>query len=226
MSRTKPNRLFYFLIGVSLALHTLIFIHISGLYRSRALSYIELTLEDLSKPFARNIPRPRQRPKERPSVEDVKRIEVAQRPTPVLKPLKIEPADKDLPDSLVEWIGQPSADFTKGVPIAYWNPADLYVGDFSGPQNYLEMVRLRIERYKKYPEAAASRQMEGQVIVRFVITMEGEATDVEVLNTSRRGVLDTAAVAAVKAAAPFPRPPVRFFKGPVRLEIKILFELT
>jgi TonB family protein len=56
--------------------------------------------------------------------------------------------------------------------------------------------------------------------------LEGEDADVEVLNTSRRGVLDTAAVAAVKAAGPFPRPPVGFFKGPVRLEIKILFELT
>lgn len=226
MSRSKPNRLLYFLIGVSLALHTLIFIHISGLYRSKAFSYIELTLEDLSKPFARDIPRPRYRPKEPPPVEDVKRIEVAQRTMPILKPLKVEPADKDLPDSLVERIGQPNTDFAKGVPIAYWSPGDLYTDDFFDPQEYLEMVRLRIERYKKYPRAAISRQIEGQVIVRFVITTEGEAANVEVLNTSGRRVLDMAAVKAVKAAAPFPRPPVRLFKGPVRLEIKILFELT
>jgi protein TonB len=226
MSQSKPNWLFRFLIAVSLAIHTLIFMQISGLYRSNALSCIELTLEDLSKPLARNIPRPRHRPKEPPPVEDVKRIEVTQRPMPVLKPLKIEPLDKDLPDSLVEPIGKPDTDLTRGVPIANWNPGNLYTGDFFGPQDYLEMVRLRIERHKKYPEDASNRQIEGQVTVRFVITTEGEATDVEVVSTSGRGVLDAAAVAAVKAASPFPRPPVRFFKGPIRLEIKVLFELT
>jgi len=39
----RPNWLLRGLIGVSLAIHIVIFLHISGLYNSKALSYIELT---------------------------------------------------------------------------------------------------------------------------------------------------------------------------------------
>ena len=83
-----------------------------------------------------------------------------------------------------------------------------------------------IERHKKYPDAARTRHIEGRVTIRFVITPEGDARVVEVANTSGHKALDTAALKAVKAAAPFPRPPMRLFNGEVPLELAIVFELT
>ena len=221
VSKTKPNWLLRGLVGVSLGIHLVIFLHISGIYNSKALTYIELTLQDMSKPPARSIPRPRHRPKA-PQPLDVKRLKVAQRVMPQLKPIKIEPAEKDLPDSLVEGISMPDIPVTPGLNIADWNPGDLV----ETPSSYLEMVRLKIERHKAYPDIARVRQIEGLVTIRFVITPKGHVRAAEVVKTSRHKVLDTAALRAVRDAAPFPKPPRRLFKGRVPLEITIVFELT
>jgi protein TonB len=120
VSKTKPNWLFRGLVGVSLAIHLLIIMHVSGIYRSNALSYIELTMQSVSKPSARSIPRPRHRPKEiKP--EDVKRFKITKR-SPSFRPIKVEPVEKDLPDTLMEGIGIPDIPDTPGLNVANWNP--------------------------------------------------------------------------------------------------------
>ena len=93
--------------------------HISGIYMSHALTYIELTLKVISKPSARSIPRPRPRHKEPPQPREVKRLKVA-RPIPDLKPMKLEPAARALPDSLVEGISMPEISAVPGLDIADW----------------------------------------------------------------------------------------------------------
>ena len=40
-------------------------------------------------------------------------------------------------------------------------------------QDYLEMVKVKIEGQKQYPEEARTRHIEGRVSVRFTITPEG-----------------------------------------------------
>jgi protein TonB len=224
----NPNWLLRSLIVVSLAIHIFIFMHITGLYRSKMLNYIELTLKDVSEPPKRDIPRPRHRPKNLPHTWDVKRLKVIQRPIPQLKPISIEPAERDLPDSLVERINQPDIPVIPNLYISDWTPAKLDVAsdDYATPSSYLEMVKLKIEKNKKYPDTARIRHIEGSVIIRFVITPEGDIKAAEVVKTSRYRSLDTAALKAVKDAAPFPKPPRQFFKGEVPFEITILFELT
>ncbi len=220
MSERKPNWLLRSLLGVSLGIHLIIFMHIAGIYRSNALTYIELTLQDMSKPPARSIPRPRHRPKTPPPT-DVKRLKITQRHIPSFKPIKIEPAEKDLPDSLVEGISMPDIAPTSGLNIADWSPDGLETSS-----SYLDMVRLKIEQHKSYPDTAKARQIEGSVTIRFIITPEGGVRAVEIAKTSRHMVLDTAALRAVQAAAPFPRPPRHLFKGEIPLELTIVFELT
>jgi len=188
--------------------------HVAGIYRSKEVTYIELTLQGISKPTTRSIPRPRHRPK-----------------TPVqpdAKKLKIEPVEKDLLDSLVEGISMPDIPAIPGLKIANWSPEEIgkAPGDDDTSLRYLEMVRLKIERYKEYPGTARARQIEGSVTVRFVITLEGGVRAVEIAKSSRHNILDKAALRAVKAAAPFPKPPRRFFKGEIPLELTIVFELT
>ncbi|MBU4344860.1 MAG: energy transducer TonB [Desulfobacteraceae bacterium] len=219
--KTKPNRLFYGLVVVSLGIHLVIFMHISGIYKSNTLSYIELTIQDLSKPAVRNIPRPRHRPMALQPREIKERMKVIQRQMPCFKPITIEPVQKEFPHSLVEDISVLDIPAAAGLDNIDWNSEQ---AETSG--SYLEMVRLRIEKYKKYPDRARSRNAEGSVTVRFVITPEGDIRAVEVVKASRHKILDTAALRAIRDAAPFPRPPRRFFKGEIPLEITILFELT
>ena len=220
MSKRKPNWLLRSLLGVSLGIHLVIFMHIAGIYRSNALTFIELTLQDVSKPPARSIPRPRHRPKT-PQPMDVKRLKITQRRIPSFKPIKIEPAEKDLPDSLVEGVSMPDIAATSGLNIADWSPEGLETSS-----SYLEMVRLKIERHKEYPHMARTRQIEGSVTIRFVITPDGGVRAVEIAKTSRHMVLDEAALRAVETAAPFPKPPGHSFKGEIPLELTIVFELT
>jgi protein TonB len=227
-SRNKPNWLFRSLVGVSLAVHVVIFLHVSGLYDSKALTYIELTMQDISNPVGREIPRPRFRPKT-PDVEEVKKLDVSPRRLPRMKPVKLDPPKKNLPDALVEGIGVPDVPETEGLDVASWSPGpvvDDAAGDCLTAQNYLEMVRLKIESHKKYPQQARLRNIEGRVTLRFVITTDGGVRDVEIVKNSRNRDLDAAAVAAVRASAPFSNPPQRFFNGDLPLELTIVFELT
>lgn len=224
----KPNWLLRGLIAVSLIIHSIIFLHVSGLYNSKALTYIELTMRDISKPSARSIPRPRYRPKT-PQVQEVKKLNVTQRHIPRLKPIKMEPPEKNLPDSLVEGIAMADIPETPSLAVAGWSPGTLVDktgGDFVTAQDYLDMVRLKIERHKKYPDVARVRNIEGRVVIRFIITLEGAVQEVEITKPSRNKDLDWAALRAVEDAAPFSKPPPRFFKGAIPLELTIVFELT
>ena len=212
---------------VSLGIHAVVFLHIAGIYRSRALTAIELTLEDLSRETPRDIPRPRPRVQPPPEAVNKETPRVVPRPMPSFESLKADSVQKDLPDTLVEKLSVPTLPATSSVGIADWVPPKLEgpSGDFSTAESYLEMVRLKIERHKKYPEEARTRRMEGRVTVRFVITPEGDIRDTAVVKSSRQKALDEAALLAVQNASPFPRPPARHFKGSVPLTVTVVFEL-
>ena len=224
----KPNWLLRGLILISMAIHMVIFMHITGLYRSAMLTNIELTLRDTSKPPKRSIPRPRHRSKPPDQVREEKKLKVTQGLIPRLKPIRIEPAERDLPDSLVERKSILDIPNVPILDISEWSPdePDVVSDNYATSNSYLEMVKLKIEKHKKYPDKARIRQIEGSVTIRFHITSEGDVSAIEVIKTSRYRVLDTAALKAVKDATPFPKPPKRFFKGEVPLEITIVFELT
>jgi len=213
--KTKPNWLLRGLVGISLGIHLIIFMHIAGVYQSEALTYIELTLKDFSKPPSRNIPRPRFRPKTPKQPKDIKQLNIQKRIIPSLKPMKMATVEKNLPDSLVESVN---------MPIIPDNPEDM--SDYVTSNDYFEMVRLRIESHKRYPNAAKRRQIEGRVTVRFVIEPDGHISSLKIVKSTRHRALDQAALNAVKDASPFPRPPKNLFKRSIPLEITIMFELT
>ena len=125
-----------------------------------------------------------------------------------------------------ECIGSPENLVANEFGLAQWDPDMTPFVEYETAAGYLEMVKLRIEREKKYPEGAKTRQIEGRITVRFVITSDGNIKGVEITKKSRHNVLNQAALAAVKKAAPFQKPPPRFFKGDVALTVTIVFELT
>jgi TonB family protein len=98
-------------------------------------------------------------------------------------------------------------------------------GGGAAGDTYLMMVRSKIEQHKIYPRRASLRQIQGTVVIHFIITLEGIIKGVDVVQSSGFTVLDQAGLKAVKDASPFPKPPVEFFQTAVSIEVPIVFEL-
>ncbi len=212
------------MIGISLISHLLLLMHIAGIYRSNALTCIELTMRDISKPFSRAIPRPRIRA-HGPKVRNVKKLSIQRMHIPSIKIDSIKSAPINTP---VESISAPDIPDNTGPDISEWNSIwnSGISGEFVTSNDYFDMVRLKIENCKKYPEVAKSKHIEGRVTIQFMIAADGQIYSLKVVKQARYSILDKAALDAVKKAAPFPRPPPNLFKEPLNVEITILFELT
>lgn len=90
---------------------------------------------------------------------------------------------------------------------------------------YLQLVRTRIEESRRYPLAARKLGQEGRVLVRFVVAADGGLQEVELRESCGTRSLDEAALAAVRAAAPFPAPPEEVFPDSAAMQIVIAFAL-
>lgn len=227
--RKDRNWLLRGLIILSVGIHALLLIRIVEVYRSEAVTSIELTLQDVSRPAERRIPRPPSRVKSPPLSKETERLNVSERRVPSMKPLTNEPVKTPSPLGPVEAVDAPGAPGVTAPSIAAWRPEETGVGPpapLVTRDSYFELIRLAIERNKKYPEAARAARIEGRVTVGFVITPEGNIEDVKIVRRSGSRSLDEAALNAVKEAAPFPKPPKTLFKGPVKLAIAMVFELT
>jgi protein TonB len=231
-SHRPVNWLLHGFILVSFGIHVLIFLHMAGIYENRAMSYIELTLQQVSKPSTRDIPSPRLR---RQQVQKTTVTPIDPKPFQVPK-MKLDPVVTRTPTVTNDQIPIPQMPDTvsaASVPVTGFSAQPESVADttdvqtqFTTARDYFEMLNLRIHSVKKYPESARSRHIQGRVKVKFVLLADGSLKEVQVVKTSRHKNLDEAAVTAVKKAAPFPRPPASLFKTPVTFQIHILFELT
>ena len=114
---TTPNWLFRGLVIISLLVHVVVFMRITELYRPRSLTYIELTMRSPSKPFAREIPRPRFRSKEPLRPEKVNRIDARPKTLPSHQPLPEVPRIDKAPDASRESIDIPALPSVKGVKV-------------------------------------------------------------------------------------------------------------
>ncbi len=225
---SKPNWLLRGLVIFSVGLHTVFFLHVSGFYTGKAMSYIELSVENVARHPRRSIPRPRLRPKKNFETSEVKRLRAPTRAVPHFKPIKIDAMDNRFSEGVMESIAMPEIPGTPDLGSASWEPVKVEAvgGDFDNHESYLEMVRVKIEKYKNYPEKAKKRQIEGAVVVGFVIGLDGVVQDEKVVKSSGHRILDDAARKAVRDASPFASPPRRLFGGEVPLTITIVFELT
>ncbi len=228
--KTKPNWLLRGLIIPSVCLHLVIFLHIAGLYHSNAFSYIEIAIRDISTPEVRSIPRPRHRPDPQIRPKAVEEIKMNRIAPPAIQPIRLDPADKTAPDSLVEAISpnNPVSNLP-GLRIGQWQAEPIAAaGDFGTAEDYFEMVRLKIEQFKKYPVSAQSRHIEGRITVEFAIDSDGTVSSIQIQKSSCHKILDDAAVEAIRKASPFPAPPSTIFtqNQPIRLVLAVVFELT
>jgi periplasmic protein TonB len=224
----RSNRLFKGILILSAGIHTVLFLHIGGIYRSQALSVIELTIQDVPKPAERNIPRPLPRVTQHPEPVNLSRTVHPVAPIPSVKPIEIESLESPLSDRIMERSKSVSAPQAPRAVIPGVDFIAAGSSSFSGYNTsdaYLEMVRSRIETRKRYPQQARASFKEGRVLVRFTVAADGGIRSLGVGKSSKTKVLDEAALQAVRSAAPFPAPPRRLFKGEIPLELTIVFEL-
>ncbi|MEW6595542.1 MAG: TonB family protein [Thermodesulfobacteriota bacterium] len=99
-------------------------------------------------------------------------------------------------------------------------------GESDSPRNqYLRLVRVRIEENRHYPLPARKQGMEGRAGVRFAIGKDGVPTGIELVAPCRHRLLNEAALSAVRKAGPFPAPPAGVFTGQVALTVELVFTL-
>jgi protein TonB len=101
-----------------------------------------------------------------------------------------------------------------------------FVGKSSKLYSYLNLVRLRIEHKKRYPLWARSHRLEGKVLVRFILHLNGQVSAVSVSKSSGRDCLDEAAIEAVQQASPMPPPPYGILSKATPMKLTIVFKLT
>ncbi|MFH0727540.1 MAG: energy transducer TonB [Pseudomonadota bacterium] len=247
-NKKESRLLLTVMLILSLGVHLALFWGFSSVLMFKTHIVSDLTFENLAQPPPRVIPRPRPTSREPTSLDDIKDVKnfKASAPAPS-PPVDASPRSSGQPSHGASFAGM-SAGISAGsegalsvpsVPgvsvgnpgmhISQWNPGGIGEGggsDFSSSRTYFEIVKLKIEKNKKYPEEAKKNHMEGTVSLKFIITPDGTIRNTEVAKSSRHPMLDDAAIKALKDAAPFPKPPERFFKGEVPLQISIIFELT
>jgi protein TonB len=234
-------------LAISLVIHLFLFLIFSRVPAVRTITVSDIAFQDVAEPPERSIPRPRpmtdQELTHMDDLKDIADFRPNERITPPAGPVKTDATAQRV--SAAMFAGQSDDGAVGGesisVPVvpavqmvAYnpnlsqWNPRDIgnIATDFSTPQTYLDMVKIKIERYKEYPEPARSRRMEGTVTIRFILTLNGEVKDTQIVKSSKYGVLDEAALKALQDAVPFPKPPTQLFKRDIPLQIDIVFELT
>ncbi len=238
--KNSVNWLLHGVITVSVGIHVLVFLHIAGIYDSRTLTFIELTLEQI--PYTRTIPAPRIR--EHPPLPVAQPHEVM----PPVIPEAVKLTDITVPNLDMAPPEEPPAVIPAEVPVARpveapaktaaapaitkAPPARVSAAPvvkpaaFASAREYLILLNQRIQDFKQYPSLARSQHLQGVVRIQFVLQADGTIRNIEILRSSRHRSLDDAAVDAIRRAEPFPAPPADLLKSPVTLKVTIQFELT
>lgn len=83
----------------------------------------------------------------------------------------------------------------------------------------------RLQRFKRYPDAARSRREEGVVHLAFTMDREGRVLAASVSKGSGFPELDAETLALVRRAEPLPPPPAEMPGNPVALTVPVRFSL-
>jgi TonB family protein len=78
--------------------------------------------------------------------------------------------------------------------------------------SYFAKIKRQIEQTWTYPIEAARRGFSGKLNIRFVVSMDGNLVRIQLVNKSGYEILDSAAIQAVKEAAPFEPFPIHIKK--------------
>jgi len=92
--------------------------------------------------------------------------------------------------------------------------------------SYFARIKHQIERVWAYPEEAARRGVSGEITLRFQISKDGNLVGVFLVDASVSELLDTAALKAVKGAAPFYPFPLTITKDKLSILATFIYSPT
>ena len=201
------------------------YIHLAPNPGPNMLQVIEIDMDSPPPESSRNIPRPRHRQTDLQPV-DAQPIQAATAPP---TPKAIEPSVPKAPPSVpslagVQDVHLPSSDAASFSGVS--TSATAAATGFLTEKDYFQLVKMRIQALKAYPEKAKKRHQQRLVVIQFHLEKKGRGSTVRVHENSGNRILDQAAVQAVHKAAPFPQAPQGMFDYPIRLQIGVAFELT
>jgi len=106
------------------------------------------------------------------------------------------------------------------------SPPDRQASDSKILKEFLRMISGKIEKSKRYPGWAMDAGLEGKVIVRFTILRDGKLSEhPRLVRSSGAKILDNAAIAAIRSAAPFPALPDSLSQERLQVELPMDFRL-
>ena len=92
-------------------------------------------------------------------------------------------------------------------------------------QRYYQEISQRVARVREFPKSLALRLEQGETIVQFVVGVDGQLREgPRVVKSSGFSEFDSAALRAVKRAAPFPPMPDRLNAHPVPVSLRQIFD--
>lgn len=152
-----------------------------------------------------------QKPKpveKKPKPKSIEKKEVPV-PQPVPQENQIEPHEEFVPEEQAEAASESSAVLE-----------DSAAGTESTAVDFKGLIVQRITEKKIYPKAARKRNQEGFVTVNIVVLKSGELALAEIITPCSYKFLNEAALASVRAAAPFPLGD----SAPDRIELTVTLE--
>jgi protein TonB len=87
------------------------------------------------------------------------------------------------------------------------------------------LLAAHIERFKRYPQEARSREEQGVARVGFTIDHEGRLLSSRIVQSSGSATLDEETLAMLARAQPMPRPPERLSDGELSFVVPVRFTL-
>ncbi len=90
---------------------------------------------------------------------------------------------------------------------------------------YQDMVKQKIESCRRYPSWAKKQGFEGSVYLAFTLLSDGNARDIEIVQSSGFDILDNEALSTVKRASPFLPIPKEFNCSRLKMEVAVVFRL-
>ena len=90
---------------------------------------------------------------------------------------------------------------------------------------YQDMIKQRIEAHRRFPRWARERGFEGTVHLSFIVLVDGQAQDINVVHSSGFNILDDEAVSTVRRASPFSPIPPALNLSRLAIEVAIVFML-
>ncbi|KAB2911173.1 MAG: energy transducer TonB [Hyphomicrobiaceae bacterium] len=145
--------------------------------------------------------------------EEKKKEEVAEQPTPAqttAAPLTMAPPRIDAKPSTIAVAPAPGSTINATQARIAWEKA----------------LNSHLNRYKRYPDGARARGVQGMVNVAFMIDRSGQVISSHVVQSSGSPLLDEEALAVLRRASPLPSPPEHLFAGAaLNLALPIQFRI-